>query len=512
MTTAMAGTLVEFPFTNFNIDKAWGTTLRIRVSAIGFNGALGFNESGATYPYNSTASGVMSITGVYSNGAAQTAWYTYFYKWKISAGSTCSRTPVFAVINSAGCTGDTQIPTTPGTITFGTITQNSIIANWTASTDNVGVTGYEVWVNNALNSTVTGTTITLTGLTCNTTYSVKIRAKDAAGNYSAYNTAASASTIGTATPVISSNSPICAGGTVNLSIPTTTGATYEWIATGYTATTAAITRTSATTAMAGTYSVTRTINGCKSTATSTTFVINAIPVAPTVTSPENYQLNATATPLSAIGSNLQWYSVATLGTATTLAPTPATTIIGTTPYYVSQIVSACESPRSILNVIVTNSVITQSIVLSAGWNLISINVLPTNTTIASVFGTTLTNVDEIKNSDGFYKVGQVAQLQSLTDIALGKGYLVKMKTASTLVISGTVPGTVNVSLKNGWNMVGYPVGTTQATTTKLSGIWTQFQTIKNFDGFLDKTSGTLNTMTPGDGYFINVTAPCTITY
>jgi len=75
------------------------------------------------------------------------------------------------------------------------------------------------------------------------------------------------------------------------------------------------------------------------------------PGAPTVTSPVKYCLNATASPLTATGSNLLWYTVPTGGTGSSTAPTPSTSVSGTTSYYVSQTVG-CEGPRAQINVIV----------------------------------------------------------------------------------------------------------------------------------------------------------------
>jgi chitodextrinase len=54
--------------------------------------------------------------------------------------------------------------------------------SWTSATDNVGVTGYEVYVNNIYKATTTGTTYTVTGLTPATQYNMYVRAKDAGGN------------------------------------------------------------------------------------------------------------------------------------------------------------------------------------------------------------------------------------------------------------------------------------------------------------------------------------------
>ncbi|MTI27253.1 fibronectin type III domain-containing protein [Fulvivirga kasyanovii] len=83
-----------------------------------------------------------------------------------------------------GSGADTQAPTAPGSLSASGVTQTSATVSWTASTDNVGVTGYDVYVNGSLNGTTTSTSRTITGLTASTTYTVAVRAKDAAGNES----------------------------------------------------------------------------------------------------------------------------------------------------------------------------------------------------------------------------------------------------------------------------------------------------------------------------------------
>lgn len=55
---------------------------------------------------------------------------------------------------------------------------------WSASTDNVGVTGYNVFLDNAKLTTVTGLNYSYTGLTCGKSYTVGLEAQDAAGNVS----------------------------------------------------------------------------------------------------------------------------------------------------------------------------------------------------------------------------------------------------------------------------------------------------------------------------------------
>ncbi len=78
------------------------------------------------------------------------------------------------------------------------------------------------------------------------------------------------------------------------------------------------------------------------------------PPAPIVTTPVLYCQNSTAVPLTATalaGNTLSWYTVAVAGTASADAPTPSTTAVGTTNYYVSQKNTAgTEGPRATIAV------------------------------------------------------------------------------------------------------------------------------------------------------------------
>ena len=55
---------------------------------------------------------------------------------------------------------------------------------WNAATDNVGVAGYDVFVNGAKVATTNSLTATVGGLACGTSYTVGVKAFDAAGNRS----------------------------------------------------------------------------------------------------------------------------------------------------------------------------------------------------------------------------------------------------------------------------------------------------------------------------------------
>ncbi|MBP9792375.1 MAG: fibronectin type III domain-containing protein [Flavobacterium sp.] len=88
-------------------------------------------------------------------------------------------------VNLVAGSADTTAPTAPTSLTASGTTAASTNLSWTASTDNVGVTGYEVYQGATLKATVTTTSYTVTGLTAATAYTFSVKAKDAAGNVSA---------------------------------------------------------------------------------------------------------------------------------------------------------------------------------------------------------------------------------------------------------------------------------------------------------------------------------------
>lgn len=111
------------------------------------------------------------------------------------SGSTESDLYIVGTVQAVS-SSDTQAPSVPGGLTSSSIGQSSFTLAWNASTDNVGVTGYEVFRNGTSIGTTTASTRTfnVTGLSASTTYSMTVRARDAAGNWSAQSSALSVTT------------------------------------------------------------------------------------------------------------------------------------------------------------------------------------------------------------------------------------------------------------------------------------------------------------------------------
>ncbi|ONI81039.1 hypothetical protein ALI144C_20995 [Actinosynnema sp. ALI-1.44] len=81
--------------------------------------------------------------------------------------------------------GDTQAPTVPGNPRLTGATSDSVSLAWDASTDNVGIAGYDVYNGSELAVSSASLSATVSGLTADTSYAFTVRARDAAGNQSA---------------------------------------------------------------------------------------------------------------------------------------------------------------------------------------------------------------------------------------------------------------------------------------------------------------------------------------
>jgi uncharacterized repeat protein (TIGR01451 family) len=106
----------------------------------------------------------------------------------VAAVTSTSGDPTSANNSATGTAtlvADTSVPTTvTGLAVTGTTTGNQAALKWTAATDNAAVAGYNVYRDNVLIATVTGTTYTDALLNPSTAYVYKIKAVDVAGNLS----------------------------------------------------------------------------------------------------------------------------------------------------------------------------------------------------------------------------------------------------------------------------------------------------------------------------------------
>ncbi|MFC0108480.1 PQQ-dependent sugar dehydrogenase [Kibdelosporangium aridum] len=113
------------------------------------------------------------------------------YQWAVfakDAAGNVSPGSNIIFVRTSPAPPDNQAPTVPGNLNSPRKTATTVDLAWTRSTDNVGVSGYEISRDDVQSGTADGsaTSTTVVGLTAGTAYRFKIRARDAAGNVSAF--------------------------------------------------------------------------------------------------------------------------------------------------------------------------------------------------------------------------------------------------------------------------------------------------------------------------------------
>ena len=126
---------------------------------------------------------------------------------------------VSAIYSYTGGPPDTTPPSTPANVSAIAVSSSQINVSWAASTDNVGVAGYQVFRNSVLIKTTTALSYNDTGLAASSTYSYTVAAFDAAGNYSPQSAPVSATTLtpDTTPPTVSITTPV-GGSTVSSTV------------------------------------------------------------------------------------------------------------------------------------------------------------------------------------------------------------------------------------------------------------------------------------------------------
>ncbi|MDR6567612.1 fibronectin type III domain-containing protein [Chitinophaga ginsengisegetis] len=107
---------------------------------------------------------------------------SYFYKVRPVNDNAAG--PLSAEVKGTTAT-DSSAPSAPPSLTLGSYTNNQVILNWSAATDDAGIAGYDVYANNVLRTSVGNVlTATVTGLTDGTLYNFYVKAKDVSGKSS----------------------------------------------------------------------------------------------------------------------------------------------------------------------------------------------------------------------------------------------------------------------------------------------------------------------------------------
>jgi CSLREA domain-containing protein len=166
-----------------------------------------------------------------------------------------------------------------------------------------------------------------------------------------------------------------------------------------------------------------------------------------------------------------------------------------------------------------------SVPLVTGWNLVSTRLHPVDTSISSVLSSisgqySLVYAWDAANSKWLIYDPSLGALNDLNSLDERLGFWIKVSSNPTLVVSGRIPVNPSITLKDGWNLVGYPSATNAALPDVLSnhGVGTDFSLVYAYhasDGSVawklyDRTGNPLlndlTELSPGWGYWIKASA------
>jgi len=192
--TAPSG-LVASSTTASSVSLTW-TASTDNVGVTGYQILRAPGASGGTFAQVGT-----STTPSFTNsGLTASTTYRFQVRAVDAAGNTSAVSNTVTASTQAGG-GDTQAPTAPSNLASTGTTSSSVSLSWTGSTDNVGVTGYQILRAPGASGgtfaqvgTATTTSFTNSALTASTTYRFQVRAVDAAGNTSAVSNTVTAAT------------------------------------------------------------------------------------------------------------------------------------------------------------------------------------------------------------------------------------------------------------------------------------------------------------------------------
>jgi chitodextrinase len=178
-TTACADTQPPTVPTNVTVSTRTSTSIALTWTSSTDNvGVAGYG----VYNGGELAATTTGTSGIVSGLACGASYTLAVDAFDASGNSSAKTTPM--MVSTMPCT-DTTPPTQPTNLRATSTTATSLAIAWNASTDTVGVAGYDVYrANVKVGSSVPTTSYTLNGLSCATTYSIAVAARDSAGNTS----------------------------------------------------------------------------------------------------------------------------------------------------------------------------------------------------------------------------------------------------------------------------------------------------------------------------------------
>ena len=159
---------------------------------------------------------------------------------------------------------------------------------------------------------------------------------------------------------------------------------------------------------------------------------------------------------------------------------------------------------------------TQQVQLEQGWNLVSLNVQPDDSSFASIFGANVDQIAMVKNEEGeVYAPGE--GIKQITTWKSGEGYQIHVKAPLTLGVTGTPirPDSMRVVLEEGGNVVPYLSSATQTVETAVASLEESLILIEDEAGEPydpSASSPTLDSLRPGRAYKVYVDQTDTLRY
>lgn len=157
--------------------------------------------------------------------------------------------------------------------------------------------------------------------------------------------------------------------------------------------------------------------------------------------------------------------------------------------------------------------ITQTISLNSGWNMVSLNVHPTNLQIDSVFSGVMAYLQSVKSTEGVYIPNN--PYSTITSLADGKGYYVKVSQSCTLTVTGVaINQSTPIALAAGWNLAAFTPQSAISVATAVASLGTNLVQVKGTEGIYipGNPYNTLTSLSPGRSYWIKLNAAASLVY